>query len=198
MAKTLSDILSSTLSAYTRGSHRYMDEFVQQWQSASDLLTLGIYPNAKEITESYAAFNATRNHLKFVDRGDPNVTLVAVGDGRTPRTAALFAFKTNWKCISIDPMLNESKIPFWESNIQRLKCVPEKIEDYEVTGGDIVIAAVHSHAPLSAILENISGNRSLIAIPCCVPYEHSVPPSKQYRDAGIWSPKNLVKVWKAI
>ncbi|MDD4352708.1 MAG: hypothetical protein PHU71_07090 [Candidatus Gracilibacteria bacterium] len=67
----MSEALSNVLNGYNTGQHRYMDEFIKNWKSASDLLILGIYPNAKEITESYAAFNCVRNKLKY-DLSDPN------------------------------------------------------------------------------------------------------------------------------
>jgi len=37
---------------------------------------------------------------------DPNVVAVVVGDGRTPRTAALLAMRTRWTVWSIDPALH--------------------------------------------------------------------------------------------
>ena len=36
-----------------------------------------------------------------------SVLLVAVGDGLTPRTAALFAFRTQWTCVAINPLMVE-------------------------------------------------------------------------------------------
>ena len=194
----LTEALSNTLWAYNQGSHKYLNEFIRQWKSASDMLILGIYPNAKEITESYGAFNAVRNKLKY-DLSDPNVTLVSVGDGKTPRTATLFAFRTNWQYVSIDPMLDKTKIPVWESRIQRLKCIASKVEDVDLMYDKLIILAVHSHADLQETLQHVRGKvRSLVAIPCCVPYSCGLVPSKQYQDAGIWSPKNTVKVWRTI
>ena len=57
--------------------------------------------NAKELSESFACFNAARVHLAetFLP-SDPHVTLLAIGDGLTPRTAALFAFRTAWRSSS--------------------------------------------------------------------------------------------------
>jgi hypothetical protein len=183
-----------------------MDEFIQQYKSAGDMLILGIFPDAKEITESFGAFNAVRTKLKkLYDLNNPNITLISVGDGRTPRTATLFAFKTKWQCLSVDPNLNQDKIPLWESKVHRLHCIPKKVEDltkfdwcfneYE----SAVIVAVHSHAPLGAILNKIKAEqRSLVSIPCCVPHNYNKTKHIEYIDAGINSPKNLVKVWKTI
>lgn len=121
----LSDALNRTLYSYGLGQQRYIEEFIKLNKSASDLLLLNVFPNAKEITESYAAFNAIRSKLKF-DLSDPNVAAVCVGDGYSPRTAALLAFRTNFQCISVDPGLNKNKIDFWTTHIQRLTCIPKK------------------------------------------------------------------------
>ena len=197
-AEELSEAISRTLHSYNTGQHRCIEEFVHQFKSASDMMVLEVFPNAKEITESYAAFNAAARKLKY-DLGDPHVTMVAVGDGHTPRTATLFAFRTNWQCISLDPGLNVNKMPLWESKIQRLHCIPKKVEDVNMEFGKVLIVAVHSHANLSNTLDHIRGDsRSLIAIPCCVDYSHAIEPDMEYRDAGIWSPKNLVKIWRNI
>lgn len=196
--KSISDAINDCVWAYSKGKERYIDEFIKNDKSARDMLGLYIFPNAKEITESYAAFNAARTRLKFLLLGDENVNLVAVGDGKTPRTAALFAFRTKWNCISIDPELDHDKIRFWESQVQRLTCIPKRVEEVDLYFDKCLIVAVHSHAKISAILDHIKAKkRSLIAIPCCISYEHDVRP-REYRDAGIWSPKNLVKVWKVI
>lgn len=198
---TLSDQIAATLHAYNDGQHRYMNEFVQQYKSAADLLALEIYPDAKEITESASALHAVFKYLRQYDPKDPNVTLVSVGDGKQPRTAALFAFKTKWNCVSIDPGLDRNKIPLWESKIQRLTCIPCKVEDYGIyTWKKVVIVAVHSHADMKTTLDHIIGSeeRSLISIPCCIPWNYGPKPYREYLDAGIWSPKNRVKVWKTI
>lgn len=194
----LSDAINNTLFAYNSGKERYLNEFIKLDQSASDMLHLGIFPNAKEITESYGAFNAVRTKLKQYKLGDPEVTVVSVGDGRTPRTATLFAFRTKWQCVSIDPLLNKNKIPYWESNIQRLKCYPNMVEDLDLIYDKLIIVMVHSHANLINTLDHIRAPvRSVVGIPCCKAYKHEIRP-KEYRDAGIWSPKNLVKVWRTI
>jgi hypothetical protein len=194
--------MSNLLWAYDHGRFKYMDEFIRQYKSAADMLILGIFPDAKEITESFGAFNAVRTKLKKLhDLNDPKVTLISVGDGRTPRTATLFAFKTKWQCISVDPNLNQDKIPLWESKIERLHCVSLKVEDLEwpVLKGPVIIVAVHSHAPLQQILNHIKATqRSLVVIPCCVKYDYNKTKCIEYTDAGINSPKNLVKVWKSI
>jgi len=196
--EVISEAINNVLWSYNQGQYKYLNEFIKYDKSARDMLALGLFPNAKEITESSSALNAVLSKLKFYDRADPNVTLVSVGDGRTPRTAALFAFRTKWQCISIDPQLKQEKIPYWEQNVERLKCYPNKVEDLDLCFKKCVIVAVHSHADLHSTLQHIRGEvRSMVAIPCCVSYNHELKP-KEFRDAGIWSPKNLVKVWRSI
>ena len=77
-----------------KASSRYTSELLSL-ACGPRLLELGLYPDAKELTESFAAFSAVREHLKehFVPH-DPTVTVLCVGDGVAPRTAALFAFRT--------------------------------------------------------------------------------------------------------
>ena len=159
-----------------------------------DLLEEGIFPNAKELTESMAVFHFCRWHL--ADRfplGDKSVTLFSVGDGRTPRTAALFAYRTAWTCYSIDPNLNTQR----SYRARRLVLVKKKIEDFKIDVERAVIVAVHSHAPLDVAVEHINArDKVVIAIPCCVPQEiPGYPPDLEYVDHAIWSEKNLVRVW---
>lgn len=111
----------------------------------------------------------------------------------------MFAFRTRWQCISIDPMLKVSKIPYWEANVNRLKCIPKRIEEVNLSFEKILIVAVHSHANMANTLNSIKAkHRSMIAIECCKSYDHPIIIPKAYRDAGIWSPKNLVKCWIVI
>jgi hypothetical protein len=195
----LSEAINKTIWAFNHGQYRYMNDFIKLNKSGSDMLHLGLFPDAKEITESYGVLNAVQTKLKQYDLNDPEVTLVSVGDGTTPRTAALFAFRTKWQCISIDPILKQDKMRYWEENIQRLKCIPNKVEDVSINEDKVIIVAVHSHANLRSILDHVKGKvRSLVAIPCCVPYIHESIKPIAYTDSGIWSPRNNVKIWRTI
>jgi len=84
---------------------RYINEFVKL-KCAPDLLAWGVFPNAKEITESMAMYHAVKNYVPF-DLHDEEINLVVVGDGKSPRTAALFAVMTKWTCYSVDPKMDE-------------------------------------------------------------------------------------------
>ena len=108
-------------------SLRYINEFIKL-KCAADLLELGIFPNAKEITESFAAWNAVRRHLwKRGFSPDKNLNCYVIGDGTTPRTAALVAFISNFYVFSIDP---NSRWKERYRSIKRLTICRCKIEDY--------------------------------------------------------------------
>ena len=60
-----------------------------------------------------AAYVHVSRHVLSLMRDNPNEGLLkdvilCVGDGSTPRSAALFAlFFPNWECISVDPQLQD-------------------------------------------------------------------------------------------
>lgn len=180
---------------FIKSISKHMRHFIA-YNCAEDILARKIFPNGKEITESMAAFEGVRKHIVRSDKllKKKDITLVSVGDGNTPRTAALFAFLTKWQCVSIDPNMKEGID--WE--VDRLKIYKSRVEDLDLHYDDVIIVGVHSHATMKATLFNITGDRrSLLAIPCCVPYR-DYPPTIEYRDYAIWSPKNTVKIWRNI
>ncbi len=192
---------------------RYFDEFLGH-KASIDMLELKLFPNAKEITESFSAYRAVvKNFSKQVNLNDPNVNLVVVGDGSTPRTAATFAFRSQWNCISIDPNLNLKDR--WR-RINRLHCIKKNVEDVteddlpkDFAGKPTIIVAVHSHANLINAFNTIEylANREIdidsniigvVALPCCVPQiltPEFYKNTKEYYDWGVWSPDRLMKVW---
>lgn len=178
---------------------RYLQEFVKL-NCAVDLLALKLFPNAKEITESMAAFRGVMDiiaNAANLKANDPNVVLVSVGDGVTPRTAALFAFRTEWRCWSVDPLLRMEK----HYEINHLYLAKDKIEDVNLDFSDrpVVIVCVHSHAKMKDILAHIHGkSRHLLTIPCCE--QHTIPNKVYfgYTDDNIWSEKREVKIWMNI
>lgn len=182
---------------YLHASRRHINEFLG-WKCASDLLVRGVFPNGKEITESMGAFHAVRRFSPW-RFDDPSVTLAAIGDGVTPRTAALFAFRSKWDCISIDPAMRMQGY-----QTERLQVVAGKAEDYNIACDKLVVVAVHSHAPLHQFVRNCaeSGVKEMlvVAIPCCTKNYlemrgQKLMPRVSYLDHGIWSPKNEVLVW---
>ena len=177
---------------------RYIDEFVRL-KCAPDLLLMGVFPNAKEITESFAAYRAAQNYISRFALADPSVTVYCVADGCTPRTGATFAYRSAWQCASIDPALRDCGR--W-AGIRRLRCMPCRVEDghYHVRRNrKTLIVAVHSHANLQVAVDKLRGDdTAVIALPCCKPQELDRPPDYDYQDFGIWSPKRRVLVWEKL
>ena len=180
--------------------HQYLDEFLTL-RCAPDMLDLQLFPNAKEITESFSAYEAARTKLfRHFQFGDPKVIMLSVGDGATPRTAATFAFRSRWQCHSIDPLLrNKSRF----GRIDKLTLHPKKIEectreDFRIKDDStVVVAAVHSHATLDKVVATIGkvARLAIIAIPCCVTLTLKMPTVEVYQDPAIWSPHKTVLLW---
>lgn len=185
---------------------RYFEEFIRL-RCAPDLLLLRVFPDGKEVSESMGAWDATRKHLWFIPMQSPDVDVVCVGDGSTPRTAALVAHMSAWRAWSVDPRLTPRAD--YES-VKRLRVVPSKVqempEDVRFTGHDVVILAVHSHADLDETVAAVRARMSpehpvpnlhVVAMECCVrmTLEGSAP-DVQYQDWNVWSPQREVSVWK--
>jgi hypothetical protein len=218
---------------------RYMDEFLGLG-CATDLIASKVFPNAKELAESMAAFNAVRDYcvlrreskhrraMRNEQKGvlrfeDSSVTLVAVGDGTTPRTAVLFAFRTAWRCISIDPALRTWEKRPW-AGIHRLEEHPRKVQDVtiNITGktSRVVVVAWHAHVPLHEALACLSfdgipwtvENRelsrvlrrrvSVVTCACCQfePHQRRMPdgsaPDAEFADISVPGDKRTIRVWR--
>lgn len=190
--------------ALKKPSLRYLDELLQ-CNCAPDLIEMKLFPNAKEITETFACYRAVRDIGDWVRVDNPEIVLISVGDGGTPRTAATFAYRSRWDCWSIDPALGDKTR--WE-RIERLHCVKDKIEHWNVREqwGDekifgVVVVGVHSHAPLEAavsLAKTLSTRVAAVAMPCCVRQELWKDPDEIYDDWGVWSPERTVKVWRRV
>lgn len=184
------------------GYQRHIAEFISL-RCAPDILSSGIFKSrtAKEITESMCAYSAVRDWLDPVF-SDRSCTLVSVGDGSTPRTASMFAFRSGWRCISVDPALKRL-----EWSVDRLTCHPCKVADMpwdeEALTGDVYIVCVHSHAPMADVLERITVptgiQRHIVTMPCCFDLNLADrTPDKEYEDPACWSEKRTVQVWKNV
>lgn len=159
------------------------------------MLALGLFPNAKEVTESYGAYNAVESLLTN-DFKNPEISVVCPGDGHKPRTGATFALRTNWNCVSVDPQVRKESWP-----IRRLQVHKKKIEDVSLEfDHPVIIVCVHSHCTLQACLRSISAPQiSIVAIPCCVKLHlGNIKPDYEYHDENIWSKENVVRIWKDI
>lgn len=128
---------------------------------------------------------------------DKNTVLVDVGCGSTPRTAAVFAYRTKWDCYAVDPRLNSKTY-----RIERLFLHKERIEELHwcFPYKTLVITAVHSHASLENTIKALKAPRTIIiAIPCCVPLElKEYEPKTEFVDWGIWSPHRMVRIYDIV
>lgn len=173
----------------------YFDEFMGL-KCAPDILKLKWFPNAKEITESFGAYAAVREHLPHLKLSDPSITCYVIGDGKYPRTGATFALRSKWQVVSVDP---QAAIIGSNHPIQRLKVYKGFIQDFSFKETEpTVIVHVHSHAKIEQSLKAIlAPERSIISIPCCVEQKISdKDPDIEYDDLGILSGKHQVKIWK--
>ncbi len=199
---------------------RHIDEFLAH-PSVKSLLCLSdkwsLFPDAKEISESVAAFAAVRQHMPGAwDFDDPSIACVCIADGHTPRTAAVMHTYTKWRVLSCDPAMREgvaTDLNFRMPRLTALRCMAGELP--EVAADRVAIVAVHAHnfvlrPPPGAIargmprpnilaetLARVTAKEVLIvALPCChrlwLPDREHVA---EYRDLGIWSHHNRVKVW---
>jgi hypothetical protein len=194
---------------------RHINEFFRL-RCAADLLAHNLFPNAKEITESMAAYSAVKKyivHAMGFALDDDSINIVCVGDGSTPRTAALFAFRSKWKCWSIDPNMNTKKqefIPivappgndapfFVHKDIQRVVIAKAKIEEIKLDFAKCIIVCVHSHAKMKDCVGITADKMAIVTMPCCFPLNpipfFNVQPQIDFQDYGIWSPERTVQIW---
>jgi len=166
---------------------------------------LQLFPNIKEWTESMGAYNAIVKHISFNFKlNDPDVTVLVVGDGSTPRTGAMIALQSNWKVFSIDPKLKKFKTKRIKE-ISRLTVLPIRIEELipslcsSCIFDKVIIVCVHSHASTFLSWTKINAKiKALINIPCC--YKHDMPfkANLEYKDEFILSKKNTVQIWNTL
>jgi hypothetical protein len=191
--------------AIKRPSLRYLDEFLGL-KCAPDMLAQKLFPNAKEITESFGAYNAARAYnRRGFPLSDPSIRCFVIGDGSTPRTAATFAFRSLWICDSVDPALKNK--PSRTRSIWNLLEIARKWEDFAasrggngVSGKKVVVVAVHARIKLEAILGGLKDVEDLllIAMPCCVRQEllDGYKPKVEYADWGVHSPHRIIRIWR--
>lgn len=149
----------------------------------------------QEIVESSSSLQALKNfadagHVRGASAGgagsgggsreflqNEKINCYVVGDGTTPRTAALFHCATKWNIWSIDPEMHDS----WIAPMDRLHCVKDRAENVPmVAEADfIVIISVHGHANLRELVSKISSPLIVLSIPCCLRKQQilEVPPT---------------------
>ena len=179
-----------------RCSNRYIDEFLRLG-CAPELIELKLFPTAKEITESMAAFQAVINYIPEISLKDPDINLISIGDGVSPRTSGLFAFRSKLNCVSVDPQLRVEK---YSGLIKRVSLIKTRAENLNIECDTAIIVAVHSHANLEKSAAKIKAKRKfVIAIPCCKPQlMGAINPTIVYVDDGIHSPCRAIYIWKNV
>lgn len=186
-------------------SATFFDELLQL-KCCPDLIRFFQRGAAKEITESFGAFQATADWLGWDTLEDPSTTVLVPGDGKLPRTAALFAFRTKWRCFSVDP---EIGWPDFADPVDRLETIAKPIE--EIRGqipcepeGTAVVVAVHAHLRLFDALWAFKPTWKrmvVVAMPCCKVLKVRAAdgtdrePDFRKRYRTIWSQKNEVLLW---
>jgi hypothetical protein len=158
------------------------------------------YPDSKEVTEAMAVFAGIRKvHDVYPSiMGDPNVLCIVPGDGVSPRVGALAAYRSRWTVHSVDPTMRQR-----EHAIERLTLHTKNIEECEFKHAPtVVIMSCHSQVELDKVLNTIKGGVYqntrfiVIALQCCVPMKVGDRlPLYEYRDVGIFSPENLIRIW---
>ncbi|KAF4043364.1 hypothetical protein GN244_ATG04406 [Phytophthora infestans] len=192
-------------------SLRYLNEFVGKLHCAPALLQHGLFPDAKEVTESMALFNAVRRYiepkseeesLKINGKHDG---IVVVGDGNTPRTAAMFAFRMRgWKCYSVDPAMEKGtseRSKGW-ADVSNLVTVRNKIENIRITLRRAIVVLVHAHVTLDQALSAVQAEQvcGVVTLPCCNWYGQQEMlfgrrPDLVYDDFSVLSDHREIRLW---
>ena len=185
---------------FSKRLNNYIDRFMGM-KLAPDMLLNKLFPDSKEITESFGMLEAVKMvcRIKDIKLSDPSVTCLVVGDGHNPRTGALVSFSSLWQVESIDPQMRVRSLRTTDGTpFQRLKLTKERIADIEREFSHVFILHPHSHAKLTDSLISIRGRRRhLISMPCCVP-DNIEEPDFTYQDKYVHSPKNTINVWMDI
>lgn len=125
---------------------------------------------------------------EFMD--NPNVICLIPGDGILPRTGYLLALKTQWKVLSIDPIMNMDRVNSELEALDNLICIKDTSENVdlkqyldEIEDPIFVMIHVHSHANFQEGWERIkgispNGKRLGLTIPCCKGYVHRLEDDK--------------------
>lgn len=193
---SIDDALTIKNSKFAKRHTNYIDWFMKS-KMAPDLLINKMFPDCKEITESWAMMMAARRicNENGIKLSDPNVSCIVVGDGTRARTGAVMAFSTNWNVVSVDPEMNLAQLLTSDKKpFKRLQRVKDRIENVSFDLDHVFIIHPHSHAKLSNSLKSINGRRHLISMQCCVK-DDIKDPTFECKDEYVHSPHNLVRCW---
>ena len=189
---------------------KYLNRYIRLKASA-DMQALELFPNLKEIQESFSIFNVIESYIlkrdTNIDRNKENhVLCFVVGDGTTPRTAAVINFMTKWDTISCDPIMRN---PAKYAGIKRCYVRTSKGEDIahivrervDIIEYDyIFLIFPHSHIPnTNEIYKHFTDKKVwIINMPCCHKKQDDYLPLKEwvsFKDDAVASPENTIKVY---
>ncbi len=171
--------------------NRHLDKFFRL--KCGDRLTR-FYPNSKEVTESFAVYDAAKRMLGDEALHDAGILAVCPGDGVSPRTGALTALRSAWTVKSVDPIMR-LRWARGKHDVKRLTCVRAKADEMEYVADRIVVLATHSHARLSSVVAQCKCKRlDVISLPCCVADDIGTP-TKSWSDEDCESPARIVNAY---
>ncbi|KAL3805390.1 hypothetical protein HJC23_009097 [Cyclotella cryptica] len=198
------------------GYCNYLDQLFSM-KCFPDIVALQVFTTAKDVSESMAALQAASQHgLRSKGGKRCRVKCLCIGDGSTPRTAALACFLKRWDCVSIDPTLKTEWQGEQPKSIRGLFGFSGTIEEFMMRskeGNDnadydhLILLCVHSHARLvgSASMANIMlkykniPTTTLVSLPCCPKFRShrdlGREPDIEYEDDCVFSACRKVEVW---
>jgi len=165
----------------------------------------------KEIMETATCVRAIKGYLSKACKSrkksdlimmNKNVLCVCVGDGIGPAVGYLIAGGSNWRVLSIDPLMADE----WTKNskIPNLKCIRDKMESCDLSKykADLgIIISNHGHANFTDLWQRMTKlyKRVIgVSIPCCSKIVHHVKDIEavsKYEVTDIQSDKRTVYIW---
>ena len=190
--------------------NKYLRMFLEMNCAASILPLFSRYNNsAKEVTESFAMVEAAKKYFPDLSK----YAVIVVGDGRSPRTGAMFAYMTQALVLSIDPNFD---LDFWglfRKNqrdigfpVKRLILYCDSLINIHFSYKDflskrkLLFVFPHSHADMREmfVAEKLYDYIGIISMPCCVPIpvKYKRIPHIVYEDKHVLSAKREIHVWQ--
>ena len=172
-----------------------------------DLISLGVFRSAKDVSESIAVLQGVIRHGNIVHKKEKggqekegekkksDILCLCIGDGNTPRTAVLACYLQGWTCVSIDPALNDEWSGRSPKNVSGLTgyrgTLAQFFDEADIVGPaaspsspsyqHLILLCVHSHARFlgSVTVSRIRAHYGNIATTIC-----SLPCCPKFRHKG--------------
>ena len=131
-----------------------------------------------------------------------DVLCICVADGKTPKSGHLFAGCTEFKVISIDPLMSKKYVG--KSGHKNLTCIDDVVENANLGETEkykmVVLVGIHSHANIQNLWDKLVKEEKPIlclSIPCCGGFVHGPKqdPEEEFKERGIFSDKNKILIW---